>query len=589
MGTGGPGDNFGSGTQTAANGSYTIGQLGAGSYIVQFTGGCGNPGSYAPQGYKGTSYYTPQPVRVGAGQRLSGIGAVMQPGATIGGRVTSASGSGLSGVCAVATTPGLQDYPGPIAVAGIGSFPAVPAVGIGVTVAGRYQVGNLQPGQYEVAFIACGAGGEPAEQWYSARPGAGPPAIIYAGAQHPTAGINVALQAGGAISGAIRSASGRSLPGACVQVTALNRGVRLPVSQTIALGSYRLAGLPPGAYQVTFIPACFRLNYATQWYRGKPSPAGAARVLVRAGQTTAGINSALTGGGSITGLVSSAATRGPVGGVCVFAQNVAQREDFGLGISTRQGRYVIAGLNSGRYEIEFLSCGGGSPAIHVRPSLVTVVAPRQTRGIDAVIGAGGSIQGHVTSGSAATPGQGLCVDAFRVTGGLAGSVITDAAGLFRMPGLPAGRYLVYFGDPACPAGPYNVVPQWYRGRPGRAGATPVTVTNGRVTSGIDANLALDGSITGTVTGPGGAPLTGVCVSATGTSGGATPVIAVTASGSYTIAELSPGRYRVEFFSGCGAAGYATQWWHNASSAATAAIVTVTAGSAVTGINAALHR
>lgn len=584
------GPGFGAATfgQTAANGSYAIGQLDAGTYTVQFMGGCGNPGSYAPQGYNGTNVNTPQLITLAAAQQRSGINAVMRPGATISGRVTSASGTGLGGVCVIATTPGIVASSG--SSGGLGELPGALALGFAATTGGRYRIPNLQPGQYQVSFLGgCGSKGDLAAQWYSARRGAGPPAIIDAGARHPTAGIDVVLQAGGAISGITRSASGRGLPGVCVVVTSLNPNVRLPLNQTVPFGSrYQLSGLVPGAYHVTFIPGCFGLNYATQWYSRKPSPAGAARVIVRAGQTTTGINAALTPGGSITGLVTSAATRAPVGGICVVAQNVAQEDDFGFDITTRQGRYVIRGLNSGRYEIEFFPCFG-SLAGQVRSSLVTVAAPRQTGGINAALGAGGSIQGHVTARSPATPGQGLCVDAFGVTGGFANSAITDASGSFSIPNLPAGRYVVYVGDPACPDGPYNVVPQWYPGKRSRAGATPVTVAGGMVTSGIDANLALDGSITGAVTGPGGAPLTGVCVSAVALGRGAAPVVAVTAGGGYRLGDLTPGRYRVEFSSGCGAAGYATQWWKNASSAATATIITVTADATVTGISAALRR
>ena len=35
-----------------------------------------------------------------------------------------------------------------------------------------------------------------------------------------------------------------------------------------------------------------------------------------------------------------------------------------------------------------------------------------------------------------------------------------------------------------------------------------------------------------------------------------------------IGGVAPGRYRVEFASGCGATGYATQWWQDANSVAT---------------------
>jgi hypothetical protein len=585
--TGGSGDQYGNGTQTAANGSYSIDQLEAANYVVQFSGGCGNSGSYAPQGYNGANVNVPQEVAVGAAQHVSGINAAMQPGATIEGRVTSSSGQALGGICVLVTTPGIETYTGVISIATAGPFPAIPAVAGGQTARGRYRFGNLQPGQYQLAFVSCAGRADLAEQWYTAGRGPGPAAIVFAGAQHPTGGINVALEPGGAISGTITSASGRKIPG-CVLVANVNRNVQLPVNETFELGGrYQLTGLPPGAYRVAFPSVC--TGYATQWYSRKASPAGAARVIVRAGHTTSGINAALTAAGSISGVVTSAATRAGLGNICVTAQNVAQFEDFGFGVTTGQGHYLVLGLNPGRYKIEFFPCFGSTLAGQALPSPVTVVAGRQTRGINARLSAGGSIRGHVTAGSPATPGQAMCVDAFSVSGGFSNSAITDSAGQFSIPNLPAGRYVVYVGDPACLDGPYDVAPQWYPGKHSRAGATPVTVTSGGVTSGIDANLALDGSITGIVTGPGRAPLTGVCVSAVGTGGAATPVVAVTTTGGYAIGDLNPGRYRVEFFSGCGAAGYAAQWWRRASSARTAAIITVAAGSTVTGISATLHR
>jgi hypothetical protein len=78
------------------------------------------------------------------------------------------------------------------------------------------------------------------------------------------------------------------------------------------------------------------------------------------------------------------------------------------------------------------------------------------------------------------------------SGSIASAAITGVAGSFRIATLAAGKYRVFFGDPACPDGPYTVARQWYSGKPGPAGATPVTVTGGTVTSGIDADLALDG-------------------------------------------------------------------------------------------------
>jgi hypothetical protein len=63
---------------------------------------------------------------------------------------------------------------------------------------------------------------------------------------------------------------------------------------------------------------------------------------------------------------------------------------------------------------------------------------------------------------------------------------------------------------------------------------------------------------------------------------------VTRGGGYSVIDLTPGRYRVEFSSGCGASGYATQWWKNASSQGRATIITVPANTVRTGIDAVLR-
>jgi hypothetical protein len=102
-------------------------------------------------------------------------------------------------------------------------------------------------------------------------------------------------------------------------------------------------------------------------------------------------------------------------------------------------------------------------------------------------------------------------------------------------------------------------------------------------------LRPDGGFTGTVTGPGGKPVTGICVRAISQGHGASRFLAVTSSGSYQLGSLRPGRYLVEFFPGCGASGYSTQWWKNVASVRTATPVLVRSGRTRPGIDAALAR
>jgi hypothetical protein len=67
------------------------------------------------------------------------------------------------------------------------------------------------------------------------------------------------------------------------------------------------------------------------------------------------------------------------------------------------------------------------------------------------------------------------------------------------------------------------------------------------------------------------------------------VIGVTGSdGSYSLVDLMPGKYTVEFSTGCGDSGFTTQWWNDASSASSATVVTVPATATVTAIDATLQ-
>jgi hypothetical protein len=69
-----------------------------------------------------------------------------------------------------------------------------------------------------------------------------------------------------------------------------------------------------------------------------------------------------------------------------------------------------------------------------------------------------------------------------------------------------------------------------------------------------------------------------------------PEFAVTSDkGSYTLAGMQPGRYKIEFTTGCGSSGFAAQWWDHVASPAAATVIAVLAGTAVTGIDASLRR
>lgn len=561
---------------TDRRGDYSIDQLPVGTYQVQFSGGCGNPGSYAPQSWDNTNVLEPQNIDLSAaGQDDSDISAALQPGPVIAGTVTDSSGRRLSGICVYAAT-----------ASGV-------LFGAGQTEHGRYKMLDLGPGTYEVIFTpGCGNNADLAEEAFKTSLSATTPATVSA-SSGTTSGINAVMQGAGGISGDVRAKKG-SVFLSCIILTGVSGRAKGLSGEILTLGgSYEVTGVPVGGYQVTFDPSCFGSSLAAQWYKDKPSPAGATTVVVRASHIARHINSLLIPGGTIDGTITSGSK--PVHNMCVDAQNVTQPLDFGGAVTKPNGTYYIHGLNSGLYELFVSPCGKGSNflAAELLPQEVQVTAPNRAKAGSASVPAAAYIKGTVLAGSPATGNgaAGTCVEAFATNGSGYNSTNTGLDGTFRITSLPAGKYLVYVADPTCSFSEPDLAPQWYLGQPTPAGATAVSVTSGVTTTISDATLAQDGSISGTVTGTGHSPLGGVCVAATATIAGSAPVYSVTsgASGGYSIGDLPAGQYRVEFSSGCGAVGYHAQWWKDKPSAQTATTVTVTASTATTGIGAVLSK
>jgi hypothetical protein len=570
---------------TADDGSYAITGLSAGTYEVGFSGGCGNPGDYAPTWYKNQadeSQATPITIRTGGTATAS---QRMLPGAAITGTVTDESGHRLSGICVYAATE-FQTALGAVFTQDAGTHH------------GRYTISGLAPGQYQVNF-GCGLGSKYAGQWFPDAQDAESADLISAGAGR-TAGINAVLRSAGSISGVVTNKAGHPLLGICVtaqtvQAVASGFGGTGGIGQpsTGSRGTYKISGLAPGRYDVSFTPCTGSQQYVQQWYRGAVSARSATAVTVRPGKTAPGIDGRLAVGGTISGRVRNASGM-PLRNICVFAYDSRTGSD-GYGVTGKSGTYRAIGLGTGRYSVEFSPCGGQNYVSVLGHARVT--APHATTGINATMYRGGSIAGVVREGSSSGPPvSGACIEADSRNpanlGGYAASG-SGADGRYLITGLAAGSYQVYF-DPSCLAAGPLLEPQWYNNQPTRATANSVTVKVGLTTPSIDAALqpGSDGEITGTVSasGPSPAPLSGACVTAVPLpSGSALPVVAVTKASGYTLADLPPGRYKVRFSSGCGAAGYAAQWWRHKTSQKTATVIQVGFGQDVQRISATLRK
>lgn len=576
------------GTRTKSDGSYSVNAMRSGSYTVSFSGGCGNTGSYAPQFYNGqTNRANASHVELTAGQTVSGLNAAMQPGATIRGDLTDAGGNPVRDVCIILV---------PVSRLEVG----FPFGTLTFARDGAYAAANLTPGLYAVSFGCFFGTGTLARQWFMAKPDSGTANLVSAPAGVVTSGVSAVLQASGTITGTVTNRDGKPLPRICVRATVSGStasGSFFGPGETVTRkdGTYALTGLPPATYVIQY-QDCGRGGYGSRWYQQKPSPQSATPVTVTPGSTTTGVDEKLAPGGSISGVVTtSAGTALP--GACVQAFDAATQSD-GFTRADRTGHYAVPGLATGSYQVTFYPCRGGAQlAAAVYPSPVAVTAPAAVAGVNGKLGVAGSIGGTVRDGAGKRQ-AGVCVVAVPADpGNTIGAGTTGQHGMYQIRGLGAGTYHVYAGDVFCGggAGGPALAPQWYKGQQSEATATDVTVTAGASTAGIDAKLAASGAISGTVSHQ-GQPVAGECVTAFPVGAtpeplvGATlnPVIAVTASdGSYSLADLLPGQYHVEFTVGCGASGFAAQWWQQATSEQTASIVNVAASGTVTGIDASL--
>jgi hypothetical protein len=288
---------------------------------------------------------------------------------------------------------------------------------------------------------------------------------------------------------------------------------------------------------------------------------------------------------SITGIVRGADGL-PLTGACVSA--IGSRRSVTTGTAP-DGTFDITGLAPGSYQLEYRDCSapvrflsewsGGTawqrsaapvlvlpyqvkhvPVMTLRPVNPAALLPDPARWrrlvttarrlhSAAAAASAGKITGVVTGDG--KPLRGICV----VVDGEYGAM-TGKHGRYAIGGLWPGRYYVSFEPQFDCADKANWLQQNYRGRNTLLGPPPgnlVKVAKGKTTRGIDGNLVRGGQISGTVTGPAGKRLRGICVEVwINIFGEGFGYEAATArNGTYELHALFPGHYSVSVFTGCG--------------------------------------
>jgi len=271
-------------------------------------------------------------------------------------------------------------------------------------------------------------------------------------------------------------------------------------------------------------------------------------------------------GGSISGTVTEQGTATPLASAQVTVYRAANGEtDFiGTDLTAGDGTYSVGGLSPGSYRAiarsdphvnelyDDVPCPGGiNSCFPERGAAIAVAGGTDTSGIDFALSPGGSISGTVTEAAGSTPLAGASVGVYDASGNFIFNDLAASDGSYTVTGLPDGSYFVatrfafatapyaheVWDDLACPGGGGSA------GCPIRSGS-PVAVTAPGDTPGIDFELALGGTIDGTVSEDGsGTPLADVDVELYTASGTFLDWESTAGDGSYEFEGLHTGSYR----------------------------------------------
>ena len=315
-----------------------------------------------------------------------------------------------------------------------------------------------------------------------------------------TPNTDFTLDPAGSISGVVTDqATGQPIAAANVWAQSFAGGGGGNGTQTLPDGTYVIDSLPAGAYRVS----ADRDGYVHEFWQETSLYESSTPVVVTPPGDTGDINFTLVTGGSISGVVTDQGTGVPI----PFAFVSAFLDDApggGQAITAPDGSYTIDGLLPASYIVraqapgfvrelwqEVLQFSSSTP--------VAVTVGANVGGIDFTLVSGGSVSGVVKAAAGGAP-----IDHARVflfdsalgwppPGEPAFFVETENDGTYFVDGVLPGSYTVLVD-----ATQQDYILQFWDHEMNPASSTAVVVTVGVESPGIDFDLALGGSISGTV-------------------------------------------------------------------------------------------
>lgn len=332
-------------------------------------------------------------------------------------------------------------------------------------------------------------------------PTSGTPINITAGGS--VSGIDFSLSEGGILSGIVTDASNGSPLSSATLYLMKYSGISVSAGSTDAGGHYRLRGIPAGSYTLRVSLTGYQDQVVND-------------VVFTEGQNLQMDFSliSLPGvGGTIAGVVTRADNGQPLGNAGLsFYKRSGPGGSYGSNtVSAADGTYRSAPLPVGEYSV-FVSLNGFAGEIYDgifcnncspnQGTPVPVTAGQTTTGIDFDLQQSGCITGHVLSSTG--PIGNARVTVYDSLSHRINDKWGDSQGLYSICNLPPGDHFVVATNTP------GFIDQLYAARDCMMGScekttgTPVHVSPGGTTSGIDFMLRFGGSISGTLTkGPSG--------------------------------------------------------------------------------------
>lgn len=362
---------------------------------------------------------------------------------------------------------------------------------------GRYTLPRLKPGDYKL-WVQPWPNSDLLSEWYDKAESVADatPITVTAGG---TRTLDVQLARAAKISGTVRGPGGTPVAGVRVRTYG---GPGYATTTTAADGTYTLARLRPGSYQVKFGA---KDGLAKQWYDRADLRAQAQTIQLVAGQDRTGVDAKLRSVQGISGTVRDPEGT-PVASVRVAVYPKGQNVYADYTYTDSNGRFFTHDLPAGDYDVQLRPAANSGLATQwfdgarVRGDAKPVTVSTGLTDVTAELARGATISGRVTDA------QGDPVPGVQVSAEMRDEyryAQTDSNGDYRIQGLASGKFRVQFDAYATD----NFLSEWYDNAAGPDVATPVPVTPGSSVTGVDAVLAEGGTVSGTVTNPDGSPAT----------------------------------------------------------------------------------